>query len=209
MPTNPKGAIKFLTTILQKLQDTGGSYLCGCIAYASGVFTNQLPTKEERQVVVDSLGELARITEKMGMRLGLEVLNRNSTYLYNTLADARETILAVAMDNLGLHADTYHMNFEEEGFYSPLVEAADTLAYMHMVESHRGLIETGTIDWDAVFRGLQDANYKGPLVLESFTPFNAEFLAAYKLWRVPKYSPEILARKGLEFLKEKAAAFGI
>lgn len=209
MPTDPKGAVQFLTTVLQKLQDIGGSYLCGCIAYASGMFTNQLPTKEERQTVIDALGELALIAKKMGMSLGLEVLNRNSTYLYNTLADAQETILAVGMDNLTLHADTYHMNFEEEGFYTPLVETSDTLAYMHMVESHRGLIGTGTINWNEVFRGLKDARYSGPLVLESFTPFNPDFLAAYKLWRAPKYTPDILARKGLEFLKDKAAEYGL
>jgi len=209
MTTNPKGAIQFLKTVLQKLQDAGGSYLCGCIAYAGGKFTNKPPTQEERQIVIDSLGEVALLAKKMGMSIGLEVLSRNDTYLYNTLADARETILAVGMDNLNLHADTYHMNIEEEGFYTPLVESADTLAYIHMVESHRGLIGTGTINWDEVFRGLKDAKYTGPLVLESFTPFNPDFLAAYKLWRAPKYTPAILARKGLEFLKEKAAAFGL
>jgi len=115
MTTNPKGAIQFLTTVLQKLQDAGGSYLCGCIAYAGGKFTNKKPTQEERQIVIDSLGEVALLAKKMGMSIGLEVLSRNDTYLYNTLADARETILAVGMDNLNLHADTYHMNIEEEG----------------------------------------------------------------------------------------------
>ena len=209
MPINPKGALQFLTSVLQKLQDIGGEYLCGCIAYASGVFTNAPPSIEERQIVVDTLGRLASIAEKKGMGLGLEVLNRNSTYLFTTLADARETIQAVGKDNLTLHADTYHMNFEEEGFYGPLLNCADTLGYMHMVESHRGLIGSGTINWDEVFRGLQDANFHGPLVLESFSPFNAEFAAAYKLWREPKYPPHVLAKKGLEFLKEKAETFGI
>jgi len=207
MPTNPKGAIQFLTTVLQKLQDAGGSYLCGCIAYAGGKFTNKPPTQEERQIVIDALGKVALVAKEMGMSMGLEVLSRNGTYLYNTLADARETILAVGMDNLNLHADTYHMNIEEEGFYTPLVESADVLAYIHMVESHRGLIGTGTINWDDVFRGLEDANFTGPLILESFTPLTPDFTAAFKLWRASKYTSGILARKGLEFLKEKAIAF--
>ena len=207
MPINPKGALQFLTSVLQKLQDIGGEYLCGCIAYASGVFTNAPPSIEERQIVVDTLGRLASIAEKMGMGLGLEVLNRNSTYLYTKLSDARETILAVGKANLTLHADTYHMNFEEEGFYGPLVDCADTLGYMHMVESHRGLIGTGTISWDEVFRGLKDANYSGALVLESFSPFNTKFAASYKLWREPEFTPLVLARKGLDFLKEKSRIY--
>jgi hypothetical protein len=30
----------------------------------------------------------------------------------------------------------YHMNIEEEGFYTPLVESADALGHIHMSESH-------------------------------------------------------------------------
>jgi len=209
MTTNPEGAKQFLTTALQKLRDAGGSYLCGCIAYTIGKFTNEPPTQEERQIVINTLGEVALIAKKMDMSIGLEVVNRNEGYLYNTLADAREAILAVGMDNFNLHADTYHMNIEEEGFYTPLVETADVLAYIHMSESHRGLIGTGTVNWDEVFRGLKDAKYTGPLILESFTSINPDIIAATKLWRAPKYPPDIFARKGLEFLKENAAKYGL
>ena len=209
MTTNPEGAKQFLTTALKKLHEVGGSYLCGCIAYTIGKFTNEPPTKAERQIVIDTLGEVARLAKTMDMSIGLEVVNRNEGYLYNTLADARETIHAVGMDNLNLHADTYHMNIEEEGFYDPLVESADVLAYIHMSESHRGLIGTGTVNWDEVFRGLKDAKYTGPLILESFTSINPDIIAATKLWRVPKYLPEVFAKKGLEFLKENAAKYGL
>ena len=209
MPENPAGAKEFLFEALRKLQDAGGSYLCGCIAYTIGKFSGSPPTQRERQIVIDTLGEVAMKAQTMGMTLGLEVVNRNEGYLYNTLADARDAIMAIGADNLNLHADTYHMNIEEEGFYSPLVECADVLAYIHMSESHRGLIGTGTVNWDEVFRGLKDANYKGPLTLESFTSINPDIVAATKLWRAPKYSPDIFAAKGLEFLKENAAKYNL
>ena len=209
MPENPEGAKKFLYKALQKLQDAGGTYLCGCIAYTIGKFTGQPPTKAERQIVMDTLGEVAAKVKIMGMTLGLEVVNRNEGYLYNTLGDAREAILAIGADNLNLHADTYHMNIEEEGFYNPLVDTADVLAYIHMSESHRGLIGTGTVNWDEVFRGLRDENYRGPLTLESFTSINPDITAATKLWRAPKYTPEVFARKGLEFLRSNAAKYNL
>lgn len=207
MPYNPEGAKKFLFTALEKLSEVGGTYLCGCIAYTIGEFTGQPPTREEHQIVIDTLGELAEKAAAMGMTLGLEVVNRNEGYLYNTLEDGRKAILAVGMDNLNLHADTYHMNIEEEGFYQPLVNTGDVLGYIHMSESHRGLINTGTIDWDDVFRGLKDAHYRGPLILESFTSINKDIIAATKLWRAPKYEPHVFAKKGLEFLKQKSAEF--
>lgn len=209
MPRNPEGAKTFLIKALQKLNETGGTYLCGCIAYTIGEFTGQPPTKQERQIVVDTLGEVADEAKKMGMTIGLEVVNRNEGYLYNTLADAREAIIAVGADNLNLHADTYHMNIEEEGFYQPIIDTADVLAYIHMSESHRGLIGTGTVSWDEVFSGLRDANYRGPLTLESFTSINPDIIAATKLWRAPKYEPQVFAEKGLAFLKKKAAEFNL
>jgi len=207
MPENPQGAKQFLFKALQKLQDASGTYLCGCIAYTIGKFTGKPPTQAERQIVMDTLGEVALKAKSMGMTLGLEVVNRNEGYLYNTLEDAREAILTIGADNLNLHADTYHMNIEEEGFYTPLVNCADVLAYIHMSESHRGMIGTGTVNWDEVFRGLKDANYEGPLTLESFTSINPDIAAATKLWRSPKYTPDVFACRGLEFLRKNASDY--
>ncbi len=145
----------------------------------------------------------------MLFRSALECCNRYETYLYNVLADAREAVLEIGTGNIEVHADTYHMNIEEEGFYQPIVDAADVLGYIHMSESHRGLVGTGTVNWDEVFRGLKDANYKGPLVLESFAAINPDLAAATCLWRPPNQPPEVLAAEGLKFLREGAAKAGL
>lgn len=207
MPDQPKRAKEFLISSLDKLEAIGGNYLCGCLAYSLGTFTGVPPTQEERQTVVEILGEVAVEANKRGVTLGLEVVNRYEGYLYNSLADARATIKTIGADNLQLHADTYHMNIEEEGFYKPLVECADVLGYIHMSESHRGLLGTGTVNWDEVFRGLADGHYQGPLVLESFAAINPDLIAATCLWRPPKYDSAVLASQGLAFLKEKARAY--
>jgi D-psicose/D-tagatose/L-ribulose 3-epimerase len=101
------------------------------------------------------------------------------------------------------------MNIEEEGFYTPLVETADVLDYIHMSESHRGLVGTGTINWDEVWRGLADGGYRGPLVLESFAAINPDLAAATCLWRPPNQGSDVLAREGLAFLKAGAAHVGL
>jgi len=203
MPEEPEKAKQFLISALDKLGAVGGTYLGGCTAFALGKFTG------ERQVVMDTLGEVAEEAKKRGSTLGIEVVNRYESHLYNTLADLRETILAIGADNIVIHADTYHMNIEEEGLYRPLVECADVLGYMHMSENHRGLLGSGTVNWDEVFRGLADANYKGPLVVKSFPAINPDLAAAIKLWRLPTQSSEFLAREGLKFLREHAEKYGI
>ncbi len=78
------------------------------------------------------------------------------------------------------------MNIEEEGFRKPLADVADVLGYIHMSESHRGLVGSGTVNWDEVFAGLAAAHYAGPLVLESFAAINPDLVAATCLWRLPE-----------------------
>ncbi len=203
MPEEPEKAKQFLGSALEKLEAVGGTYLGGCIAFALGKFTG------ERQMVIDTLGEVALEAKERGIRLGIEVVNRYESHLFNSLVDARETILAVGADNVVIHADTYHMNIEEEGLYRPIVDCADVLGYMHMSENHRGQLGTGTVDWDEVFRGLVDASYKGPLVVKCFPAINPDLAAAIKLWRPPKQSSEFLAKEGLRFLKEHAEKYGL
>lgn len=203
MPEEPEKAKRFLTSALEKLEAVGGTYLGGCIAFALGKFTG------ERQMVIDTLGEVAEDAKRRGITLGIEVVNRYESNLFNTMADTRETILAIGADNIKIHGDTYHMLYEEEGFYKPLVECADVLGYMHMSENHRGLLGTGTVNWDEVFRGLADANYKGPMVVKSFPAVNPDLAAAIKLWRPPTQPSEFLAREGLKFLREYAKKYGL
>ncbi len=209
MPDNPEGAKRFLRQVMTLMEELGSTYLAGCIGYALGRLTGAPPTREERQIIVEGLGELAEDARSRGITLALEACNRYETHLYNTLADTREAVRATGADNLFVHADTYHMNIEEEGFYKPFVENADAVNYVHMSESHRGLVGTGTVNWDEVFRGLKDASFSGSLVLESFAAINPDIAAATCLWRPTNEPSEVLATQGLAFLQEGAKKHGL
>lgn len=209
MPSAPKEAIAFLKQTMDKMEELGSIYLAGCIGYSLGTLTGAAPTAEERATVRDALAEVADDAATRGITLALEVCNRYETYMYNSLADARDTIKEIGAPNLKLHADTYHMNIEEEGFSKPLVEAADVLDYVHMSESHRGLVGTGTVDWADVWDGLARAGFQGRLALESFAAVNPDLAAATCLWRPTNYPPATLASEGLRFLREGAAKAGL
>jgi D-psicose/D-tagatose/L-ribulose 3-epimerase len=209
MPAQPKRAKEFLTKALDQLEALGGDYLCGCLPYAIGLFTGAPPTDAERQTVIETLGAVAADAKRRGVTLALEAVNRHEGYLYTSLAEARTAIQAIGADNIQLHADTYHMNIEEEGFYKPLVENADLLGYIHISESHRGKLGTGTVNWDEVFRGLVDAHYKGPLAFEAFTSINPEMIASTRMWRPPKELPTVIATEGLAFMRDWATRVGL
>lgn len=209
MPENPKAAKQYLYKVLDQVENAGGFALGGCIAYALEKFTGAPPTNAERQIVIDTLSEVGFEAKKRGIQLFIEVLNRYETYLYNTLADTRETVTAIGADLVQVQADTYHMNIEEEGFYKPIVQCGDALGYIHISESHRGLLGTGTVNWDEVFRGLAEALYKGPLALEFFLDISPDLMAATKLWRPPKIDPHTMAVKSLSFMKTYAEEYNL
>lgn len=209
MPRNPSGAKDFLYAALEQVEAIGATYLCGCIAYELGTLTGSPPTDAERQTVIDTLKDVAAEAKRRGITLALEACNRYETYLYNTLEDARATVLAVGADNLKLHADTYHMNIEENGFYTPIVNTADVLDYIHMSESHRGLVGSGTVNWGQVWQALEAIHFDGYLVLESFAAINPDLAAATCLWRPPQEGSARIAKEGIQFLRENAAQHGL
>jgi len=209
MPKYPDEALNFLRSALDAMERIDCNYLGGCIAYDLGYLTGSPPTDEEISTVVAALKQLASEAAERNITLALEACNRYETYLYNTLASTKETIQRVGADNLKLHADTYHMNIEEKGFYQPIVDAADVLDYIHMSESDRGLVGSGTVRWDEVWRALGEINFDGHLVLESFAAINPVLAAATCLWRPPTESSEQIAAEGLAFLKDGARRAGL
>lgn len=211
-PLEPDKAKKFLIACLDKLEAVGGTYLCGCIGYAHGYLTGAPPTPQERQITVEVLTDVAFDAKKRGITLALECCNRYETYMYNTLEDGQAAVKAIraaGAENVELHGDTYQMNTEEDGFFKPIFATGETLGYMHMSESHRGLVGSGTVNWDHVFQGLKAIHYQGPLVLESFAAINADLVRATCLWRPPNQPSAVLAAEGLRFLRAGAEKVGL
>jgi D-psicose/D-tagatose/L-ribulose 3-epimerase len=62
------------------------------------------------------------------------------------------------------------------------------------------------VEWDDVFAALAETGYDGLVVIESFTPEIQEIARAVSTWRPVAPSGDALAREGLVFLKQKAAA---
>ncbi|MBV8278900.1 MAG: sugar phosphate isomerase/epimerase [Verrucomicrobia bacterium] len=209
LPFNPSGALHFLKAAVDKVADFGGKQLLGCLYCNLATLTRQPPTDEEKKKVAEVLGELRQYATPKGVSLGIEPVNRYETYLCNTGSDAIEYFKAIGADDMIIHFDTYHMNIEEDGFSSALTNAGKYAGYIHMSESHRGLPGEGTVDWDDVFQGLHDIDYRGPLVLEAFAAINPDLIGATCLWRKSRYQGHELATKGLEFLKAKAAKYGL
>ncbi|WP_293911894.1 sugar phosphate isomerase/epimerase family protein [Deinococcus sp.] len=209
MPTHPHEAERFLSSVLDRMEQLGSHYLTGCTAYALGVLTGAPPTPGEYAVIAETLTRVAEDAKRRGVVMGLEACNRYETYLFNTLADVSGFIDGLDTDNLHVHADTYHMNIEEEGFRAALIGAGQRLQFIHMSESHRGLVGTGNVHWEEVWAGLAAIQFSGYLTLESFAAPNADLAAATCIWKPARYSGQQLAEGGLKFLRAGAIKSGL
>jgi D-psicose/D-tagatose/L-ribulose 3-epimerase len=69
-------------------------------------------------------------------------------------------------------------------------------------ENDRGTMGTSHVTWDKDTKALRIINYRGSLVIESFTPKVKIIACATAIWLTLASSPYFLAGDGLIFLKE-------
>ena len=169
------------------LHDLGASYFVG-VLYAELRKYLEPATAAARSRAVGVVQSAADHAAEKGITLGLEVVNRYEANLFNTAKGALRFIDEVDRANVGVHLDTYHMNIEESDMTGPVLDCAERLVYVHVGESHRGYLGSGTVNFAEFFRALQRAGYDGPITFETFStavvdPKLSRMLAVWRnLW---------------------------
>ena len=167
-------------------------------------------TEASRTNSLDVLTRVAATADDADVRMGLEYVNRYESNLLNTAAQTAAFITDLKQcgaHNVLLHLDTYHANIEELSQADAVKDAGELLGYLHLAESHRGRLGTGTIDWPGLFQALVATGYKGPLTFESFSSgiVSAATRDDIGLWRNPWTDPAAVARQAATFLREHLA----
>jgi D-psicose/D-tagatose/L-ribulose 3-epimerase len=124
--------------------------------------------EDEWRWAVDGLQECQAHAEEVGVRIGLEPLNRFETYFLNRCEQALALADAVG-GNCGVALDTFHMNIEESDLLEAIRAAGDRLVDFHVADNNRMPPGYGALDWDAIARELQGIGYDGHLTVE-FVP---------------------------------------
>jgi len=93
--------------------------------------------------------------------LALFLLNMASTLFINTLKEGMAFIDKIGMPNVGLLADTFHMNIEEVSMYESIVEAKDYITHVHFADSNRWAPGYGHLDFQKIVKTLKEINYQG------------------------------------------------
>lgn len=179
----------------------GVETLVGPFHSAIGVFSGAGRTADEWKWGVESMRETAEYAGQVGVRLGVEALNRFECYFLNCHADSAAFVREVDHPACGMMYDTFHSNIEEKSVVDAIHAGGDRLYHIHISENDRSTPGAGGINWQANFDTIVQCGYDGWLVIEAFGLALPEIAAATKIWRKMFRDELTLAREGLEFMK--------
>ena len=102
----------------------------------------------------------------LGTTLLYEPLNRYETNLVNTLGDAVTLLNGLAVENVKVLADLYHMNIEEANLADAVRAAGGRIGHVHFADSNRRAAGLGHTDFMPVIAALVEIGYAGYLSAE-------------------------------------------
>jgi D-psicose/D-tagatose/L-ribulose 3-epimerase len=160
--------IEILNRTVALTRDLGGRKVGGILSAGHGLQTEP-PTRDQWNRSAATLARVAETAKDAGVTLNLEIVNRFESNLLNTTAQGLAFVEDTGSDNIFLHLDTFHMNIEEADVGLAIRHAANRIGYVHIGESHRGFLGTGSVDFAAVFDALTAIGYSDDLSFESFS----------------------------------------
>jgi D-psicose/D-tagatose/L-ribulose 3-epimerase len=185
----------------------GATFLGGVVHSAMGKYLAP-PTEQGRRNCVEALRRLAEHAERVGVTIGVEAVNRYESNLVNTAEQALALVEEIGAPNVVVHLDSYHMNIEEANLADPVRACRERLGYVHVGESHRGYLGSGTVPFHELFGALAEIDYDGPITFESFSTavISERFATALAVWRDPWQDGRDLAAHARGFLLDQLTA---
>ncbi|KLU04704.1 D-tagatose 3-epimerase [Rhodopirellula islandica] len=210
-PISPDAAVRAKGVELNKktldcCAAAGIEILVGPYHSAIGLFSGAGPTDDEWKWGVESMRATAEYAETVGVKLGIEALNRFECYLLNCHGDSARFAREVDHPSCGIMYDTFHSNIEEKSVTEAVLAGGDKLFHIHISENDRSTPGKGGVNWKENFDAIAKSGYDGYLTIEAFGLALPEIAAATKIWRKMFTDELTLAKEGLEFMKAEIAA---
>jgi len=136
------------------------------IGLIRGKIEESVDREKAEEWSINCLKKCAERAKEYNIKLTLEPVNRYESNFINTLNEGIEFIKRVGASNLGLLADTFHMNIEEVSIYDSIVQAKDYITHVHFADSNRWAPGCGHLDFRKVIETLKKIDYQGYISAE-------------------------------------------
>jgi len=209
-PAVREAGIKFLTDIMKAMDRLDSRVLVGVTyTYWPGQFDDlDKPAIWSRGV--NSIKQVGKVAQDLGIDLCLEVVNRFETLVLNTSEEGVAFCKEVDNPNVKLLLDTFHMNIEEDDLPAAFRLAGNYLGHIHVGEGNRKLPGQGHLPWDEMGEALRDIGFDGGVVMEPFMKMGGRVGEDIKVWRdlsngADEAGMDRMIRDSLVFLKKAFA----
>jgi sugar phosphate isomerase/epimerase len=127
--------------------------------------------EEEWEWAVGSMREIYDHSQKEGIKLAVEPINRFETYFCSRSGQAIALAKATGPD-CGVCLDAFHINMEEADPYAAIRSAEGLLVDFHVADTNRFACGQGHWDWLKLVGTLKTIGYDGALTVEFVAPID-------------------------------------
>jgi len=207
-PEIRKAGIRFLTDIMKVMDRLDSRTLAGVLNTYWPCDFDDLDKPAIWARGVESVKELGKVAESLGIEYCLEVVNRFESNILNTCEEAVQFCRDVDCKSVKILLDTFHMNIEEDNIADAVRAAGSLLGHLHVGEGNRKLPGHGSLPWAEIGQALRDINFEKCVTMEPFITMGGQIGSDIKVWRdlSNNADPETMDRllgEALLFLREK------
>lgn len=155
---------RYVDTALARAAAVGGSI----IVFGSGgarQVPEGFPRSEAEHQILRFLQLCAEASARTGVKVAIEPLHRGECNILNLVSEGAAYARKVGHPGVGVLADTFHMEREEEPLQA-IREAANVLLHVHTADTNRLAPGTGHYNYQAFFQTLRTAGYDARLSIE-------------------------------------------
>ncbi len=147
------------------------------IVFGSGK-ARSIPEGVSRETADNHLLEFLHLAadhaRENGIRIGIEPLNRSESNILTSVAEAVALAERVNRPEIGVVADFYHLQVEEEPF-EHISQAGKRLIHVHVADTGRLYPGSGSYDYPGFWRAVRGAGYDDRVTIEcNWRDFPAE-----------------------------------
>jgi sugar phosphate isomerase/epimerase len=141
-------AIDYVRREVDLLAELGGTYL---IVAPTAVGRPDAQDASEQARSAETLRKCGQDFARTGIRAAVEPIRAAEVSLVHSVADALRYLEAVGHPAIGhINGDVYHMSLEEAHVGEAILRAGDRLANLHLADTNRDALGTGSLDLDTV-----------------------------------------------------------
>jgi D-psicose/D-tagatose/L-ribulose 3-epimerase len=126
---------------------------------------------------VEGVRAVAKHAATLGIKIGLEPLNRFETNFLNR-HDQALRLAADSGEDVGVCLDAFHINIEEADMYQAILNTGKNLVDFHVADNNRFPPGKGALDWKKLIATLKQAGYDQQLTVEFVVPLDRSPIAA-------------------------------